>query len=186
MLVLLAGIGYLGHQSWKLTQEMRWLLRADALPHYSEGRIAALEQAFAVESRNFETAYNIGEELRLKSWNGGEGYQKVTRRAMDWFERSIDLNPYDPYGSLRFGMCLHWLGRHQEAGRYFLHALELDPNSYYTRAHVGWHYAQVGEWDKVHEWMNRSLEMKGDGQNTVAWSYIHIANAKLAERPVSK
>jgi O-antigen ligase len=186
MAVLLAGIGYLGHQSWKLTEEMRWLLRAEPLPHYSEGRIAALEQAFAAESRNFETAYNIGEELRLKGWNGGEGYEKITRRAMDWFERSSELNPYDAYASLRYGMCLHWLRRPEEAGRYFFRALELDPNSYYTRAHMGWHYAQIGEWDKVREWMTRSLELKGDGQNTVAWSYLLIAEAKLAEPAVSK
>jgi O-antigen ligase len=186
MMVLLAGVGYLGHQSWKLTQEMRWLVRAEALPHYSDGRIAALEQAFAAEGRNFETAYNIGEQLRLKGWNGGDGYEKITRRAMDWFERSIELNPHDPYGWMRYGMCLHWLRRHDEARRYFQRALEVDPNSYYTRAHMGWHYAQTGEWEKVREWMIRSLELNGDPQNTIAWSYLVMAEAKLAERPVSK
>jgi O-antigen ligase len=186
MLVLVAVIGYLGYQSWRLTHEMRWLVRAEALPYYSEGRIAALEQAFAAESSNFETAYNIGEELRLKSWNGGEGYERITGRAMDWFERSMELNPYDPYGWLRYGMCLHWLRRHEEAGRFFERALELDPNSYYTRAHMGWHYAQVGQWDKVLQWMNRSLELKGDANNTIAWSYHGIAMAKVAEGAVSK
>lgn len=186
MAVLLAGIAYLSYESWHRTQETRWLLRAEQLPEYSDARIAALERAFAIDDKNFETAYDIGERLRLKGWDGWEGYETLTRRAMEWFERSSKLNPYDPNPSMRYGMCLHWLRRHEEAGPYFHRALDLDPNSYYTRAHMGWHFAQLGEWDKVKAWMVKSLQMQSDRRNTIAWSYLLIAERKLSEERVSK
>jgi tetratricopeptide (TPR) repeat protein len=186
MIVLAAGTGYLGHQTWQGTREMRWLSTAERHPHYSAARISALERAFAVDKSNYETAYDIGEELRLKSWNGGDGYEQITRRAMDWFQASMQLNPYYPYGSMRYGMCLHWLRRREEAARYFQRAIELDPNSYYTRAHMGWHFAQLGEWEKARDWMHRSLEMKSDASNTIARSYYFMALQKLAEQGVPK
>jgi len=186
MMVLAAGIGYLGYQTWKRSREIGWLSAAERHPHYSTARIGALERAFAVDKSNFETAYDIGEELRLKSWNGGEGYEQITHRAMDWFERSMQLNPHDPYGAMRYGMCLHWLRRREEAAPYFQRAIELDPNSYYTRAHMGWHFAQLGEWDKVKNWMYRSMEMKTDESNTIARSYYFMAVEKLAEQTVPK
>jgi O-antigen ligase len=186
LIILLAGLGYLGHETWQRTREIGWLVRAERLPEYSDARIAALEEAYAIDNRNFETAYDIGERLRLKSWNGEEGYETIARGAMDWFRRSMALNPHDPYPSMRLGMCLHWLRRHDQAAPYFRRAIELDPNSYYTRAHMGWHYAQLGQWDKVKDWMWRSLELDGGARNTIAWSYYLIALQKLAEKPVSK
>lgn len=186
VIVLATGIAYLGYQTWQRTREVRWLSAAERHPHYSAARISALERAFAAAKNNFETAYDIGEELRLKSWNGGDGYEQITRRAMDWFQRSMQLNPHYPYGSMRYGMCLHWLRRREEAAPYFQRAIELDPNSYYTRAHMGWHFAQLGEWDKAKDWMHRSLEMKSDASNTIARSYYFMALQKLTEQSVPK
>lgn len=151
MIVLIAGIGWLGYQTWQRTSEIRRLLDAERYPHQSPARIGALELAFAIDPRNFETAYDIGEELRLKSWNGQHGYEPITRRAMDWFQRSTELNPWHPYPWMRYGMCLHWLRRPEEVAPYFQRAIELDPNSYYTRAHMGWHFAQLGQWPKTRD-----------------------------------
>jgi tetratricopeptide (TPR) repeat protein len=135
---------------------------------------------------NHETVYDLGEDLRLQSWRGAPGYEALASRAMEWFERGMALNPYDPYPPLRYGMSLHWLGRHGEAKPYFDRALKLDPNSYYTRAHMGWHYAQLGEWQKVKDAMDHSLYMKGDPHNTIAWQYLFIALDRLKEQPASK
>ena len=97
------------------------------------------------------------------------------------FVLNIALNRYDPYGYLRYGMCLDWLGRHDEAAAYYDRALSLDPNSYYMRAHMGWHYAQLGDWKNVKLWMERSLELKSDPGNVIAWAYHQMAFWKLAE-----
>jgi O-antigen ligase len=181
MLVLAAGIWYLGQQTWKRTREVRWLVRVEEAPQSSEARITALKRAFAIDNRNFETAYDIGEQFRLKSWAGGDDYREMADQAMGWFQRSIALNRYDPYGYLRYGMCLDWLRRHDEAAAYFDRALSLDPNSYYMRAHMGWHYAQLRDWKNVKLWMEKSLELKSDPGNVIAWAYHQMAFWKLAE-----
>jgi O-antigen ligase len=185
MLVLVAGIAYLGLQTNKRTLEVGILAKAERLKPGSTAQTDLYKKAFALEPTNFEAAYAIGEHYRLRAWRGLEGHAALTTNAMAWFTRSMQLNPYDPYGPLRYGMCLDWLGKHDDALPYYERALQLDPNSYYTRAHMGWHYAQLADWPKVLEWMNRSLQMRGDAANTVAWQYIFIAEARIRE-PAAK
>jgi O-antigen ligase len=184
--VLLAGIAYLGYETWHRSRELKWLVRAEQLTPVSSKQTEAYENALAIEGRNYETAYNIGENYRLQAWRGEEGYDLLARKAMDWFERSMELNPYDPYGPLRYGMCLDWLRRHDEALPYYERAVALDPNSYYTRAHMGWHYVQVGDWSKVKEWMYQSARMFSDERNVLAYFYLRMARARLEEAAVSK
>ena len=186
MTVLLAGIAYLGCGAWHRSHELKWLLRAEQLTPVSSMQTEAYEKALAVDSGNYETPYNIGENYRLQAWRGEDGYELLARKAMDWFERSMDLNPHDPYGPLRYGMCLDWLRRHDEALPYYQRAIALDPNSYYTRAHMGWHYVQVGDWPKVEHWMHQSARMFSDERNVLAYFYLRMAQAKQAEGAVSK
>ena len=185
MLVLLAGIAWLGQQTLARTREVPLLAKAEGLKPGSTAQTDLYHKAFTLEPTNFEAAYNIGEHYRLQAWRGLEGHDALTTNAMAWFTRSMQLNPYDPYGPLRYAMCLDWLGKHDDALPYYERALELDPNSYYTRAHMGWHYAQLGDWPKVLEWMNRSLQMRSDPANTVAWQYIFIAEARIREPALS-
>lgn len=145
-------------------------------------RLAALQKAHAVEPTNFETTYAIGEALRLRSWQGNEDYRMWARLAMDWFVRSWELNPYDGYNYLRYGMCLHWLGRHGAAIPYFQRADRLDPNSYYMAAHLGWHYVQLGDYGTARKWFERSLNLQSK-DNPIASAYMEIVNNKLAEPP---
>ncbi|MCI0748325.1 MAG: O-antigen ligase family protein, partial [Verrucomicrobia subdivision 3 bacterium] len=173
ILLLLGAIGALGYQTWRGTREQRWLTAAENHPHYSTARLAAWEQAFAVEPKNFETAYNIGETLRLQSWHGAEGYEHLTAQAMEWFAKASALNPRDPYSPMRYGMCLHWLRRHDEAAPYFHRAIQLDPNSYYVTAHMGWHHIQLREWDRAKFWMEESFRLLWDGNN-IARTYYPI------------
>ena len=186
MIALLAGIAYLGQQTWKRTEEVRRLVRAEEAPQLSDSRMEALKRAFARDGRNFETAYDIGEQLRLRSWQGGDDYRELAQEAMKWFERGMALNQYDPYSLLRYGMCLDWLRQHDEARPYFERALALDPNSYYMRAHMGWHYAQIGDWAAVKTWMFKSAQMKSDEENVVAYAYLRMAERKLAETNLPK
>lgn len=181
MLILLTGIAYLGDQAWQRTGELKHLVKAQTLRPASTAQTDAYQRAFALEPTNFEAAYNIAENYRLDGWRGLDGYQTLTTNAMFWFQRAMDLNPYDPYPPMRYAMCLHWLGQHDAALPYFQRALALDPNSYYTRAHMGWHYAQLADWPKVLEWMNNSLKMRSDIGNVVAWQYIFIAEARRRE-----
>jgi len=99
---------------------------------------------------------------------------------MEWFQRAMRLNPYDSYSYLRYGMCLDWLGKHEDAEPYYQQALKLDPNSYYVSAHQGWHLIQKGDYAGAKRWFERSLELK-PADNRIASSYLSIISRRLAE-----
>jgi O-antigen ligase len=179
-LALVAGVAYLSCQGWRRGHEAVWLARAELLPNFSTQRAAALKTAFEYEPMNFETAYNIGEAFRVQSFDGGQNYEDLAKTAMQWYARSMKLNPHDGYNFLRYGMCLDWLEKHDEAGPYFNRADALDPNSYYTAANIGWHYVQAGNYAAARPWLERSLRLEWQG-NDVARFYLDIAERKLVE-----
>jgi hypothetical protein len=176
--VLLAGIGYLGAQTWKHTAEVAYLNRAVG----NDNAVENLQAAFYAEPRNAETAYRLGETLRLQSWEGGDDYRQVAQSAIQWFDTAMKLNPYDAYSAVRKGMCLHWLGKHGEAGPFFERALKLDPNGYYTAAHMGWHFVQLEDWLKAKEWFQKSLALNST-RNPIATAYLEIVERKLEAGP---
>ena len=104
---------------------------------------------------------------------------------MKRYARGMELDRYDGYNYLRFGMCLDWLDRHDEAEPYFDRANALDPNGYYTAAHVGWHYVQAGDYSAARTWLERSLRLHWQ-ENVTASSYLNIAERKLIENASSQ
>ena len=159
-LALVAGVAYLSCQGWRRGHEAVWLARAEQSPVYSPAQAANLKKAFDVEPMNFETAYNIGEAYRMQSFDGGQNYEDLAKTAMQWYARGMKLNPHDGYNYLRYGMCLDWLEKHDEAGPYFNRADALDPNGYYTAANIGWHYVQAGDYAAARPWLERSLRLE--------------------------
>jgi len=178
-LVLGGGIFFLGKLTLVHSAEARWLARAASAPANSASYVDALQKAFAADSKNFDTAYSIGEALRLQSWQGGEDFRQLAEDAIQWFQRAASLNPYDPYPLMRQGMCLHWLGRHKEAAPLFEKAFSLDPHSYYAHAHLGWHHTQLKDWEKAKECFQTSLALNST-HNPIATSYLKIVEQKLA------
>jgi len=184
MIILIAGLAYLTPQAWKRTSESYWLAKAIAKPETAKSQLAALNNAWKSEDRNFETAYQIGEALRLQSWQGLNGYQAQAKEAITWFEKSAALNQYNPHPLLRHGMCLDWLGEYEAAGAYFKKAEALDPNSYYTEAHVGWHYFQIEDYATAKKRLERSLSLFANEKlNPIPYSYLKLVDEKLKETP---
>jgi O-antigen ligase len=179
-LALIAGVAYLSCQGWRRGHEAVWLARAEQLPNFSTQRAAALNTAFEFEPMNFETAYNSGECFRTQSFDGGHNYEDLAKTAMQWYARGMKLNPHDGYNYLRYGMCLDWLDKHDEAGLYFNRADAFDPNGYYTAANVGWHYVQVGNYAAARPWLERSLRLDWNG-NDMASFYLDTVERKLVE-----
>jgi O-antigen ligase len=155
-LVCLAGAFYLGRETWKRGTEYAWLSRARRSTTLVE-KLTALKAAYAVEPQNFETTYEIGETLRLASWEGVGNYREQAAEAITWFERGTRLNPFDPYNFMGWGMCLHWLDHPDQAGAYFQKALDLDPRNYYIQGHLGWHYFQLGDLDQAEAWFKKAV-----------------------------
>jgi tetratricopeptide (TPR) repeat protein len=142
-----------------------------------------LERAFAVEPRNFQTAYSLGGTNRILSQETGD--DAPANKAIEWYARGIQNNPYDGYNYLRSGMCLDWLQRYDESEAYFNKADELDPNRYYTAAHIGRHYVESGNFAAARPWLERSLRLEWR-DNMIATSYLAIANARLLEAATNR
>jgi O-antigen ligase len=178
--VLAAGLVYLGYQEIHRARELVWLRRAEQKSNSAPEQAAALENAFAIEPKNFETAYAIGQVYQSQSWAGAGEYREQAEKAMRWFERGWKLNPFDPYNYLHYGMCLDWTGRRTESWPYYEKAVERDPNGYYMTAFVGWHYVQTGDYAAARTWFERSRRLEWS-ENTIADTYLPALNQKMLD-----
>lgn len=184
-LMLVALIGYLGWQAWRGTREGLFLKAVRKAVYASKQHQDLLTAAFSVENKNWETAYRLGEALRLRSFQSPPGYQAFAEESLPWFEASARLNRFDPLPLLRAGMSLDWLERHFEAADKFRQASEIDPTGYYTRALNGWHCFQIGEYQQAREWLLASLKVRGL-DNPIANSYLKLIDEKLASKASSR
>ena len=177
-LLLGTGLVYLGMQTWRLAREQWWLGQAERQAVTSPQREPLLKAAFAIEPMNFNTAYDVGQTLRFRSFAGPDDWQVLAEEAVTWYQRSARLNPLDPYPPARQGMCLDWLKRTNEALVCFRQALALDPNEPYMRAAMGWHYFQVGDYEQARVWLRKSREIDWKN-NPLADVYLELTEQKL-------
>jgi hypothetical protein len=161
----------IGYQAQKSCREQRLL--DSAATQSGPQKIATLKAAFALEPTNFDTAFWIGESYRLWSWDGGDDYKELAESAMSWFKKASDLNRFEPFSLISFGMCLDWLKQYEAAEPYYRGALALDPNNYYVFGHLGWHFFQAGDYEKSKEYFIRSWELNHEN-NPMAASYLQI------------
>jgi O-antigen ligase len=180
-LLLIAPAGWIGHQGIVRAHEHAWLSRAGSERRITPNRLHALEQAAKIQPANFETAYALGESYRRLAWEGDSGYQQHARSAIEWFQRAIDLNPFDPYPRARLGMCLDWLGEHDAAAPYYEAAAPLDSDNHYLANLIGWHHVQTGDWISAKRWFEHSLEIKW-WANWTADRYLRIVNQQIANQ----
>ena len=179
-LALVGGLYYLVPQGLTRTREIAALRRAEKLTDGTPAKIAALQEAFAREPKNSETAAILAEQLRGLAWIGGDDYEARTREALAWFQRAAALNKWDVNAQLGSGMCLDWIGRHDEAQPFFVRALELDPTYYHPRAMMGWHYFQVENYEQAQKWFAESLQVNWMS-NPLARVYLDLAVKRQAE-----
>jgi O-antigen ligase len=178
--LVLAGLVYLGAQTWRQAAESVWLGRASLASFRSPAQVAGFKRAFDVEPRNAETALAIGEALWTQSGEGGTNYRALATEAMTWFARSSQLNRWDPRPELDYGACLDWLERKTESGPFFSRAEQLDPNNYFTVATIGKHYADLGDYAAAKPWFERSLRLVAK-DNLIASNYLDISQRRLME-----
>jgi O-antigen ligase len=183
--ILAGGLAWMGWQEVVRARQYVWLRGAQSAPRLSLQRVACLEQAFAADPKDFELAYEIGEAYRLWSWDGYGDPDLMAAKAIDWYARALQLNPYDAYSHLRTGMCLDLLGQFAKAEPSFRQAEALDPAGYFTLAHIGWHFVQTGDYAAARPWLERSLHLQ-PRSNDVATAYLKITQEKLAERARSR
>jgi Tfp pilus assembly protein PilF len=77
-------------------------------------------------------------------------------------------------------MCLDQIGEHDQAFAYFDRANQMDPNSYFNDAYMGWHYIQTGDYAAARVWLMRSHQMEWQ-DNVLADSNLQIAQDRMLE-----
>jgi tetratricopeptide (TPR) repeat protein len=180
-IMLAIALFFLSSQTVRSERESLSLARAKRAEPASPEQIAALEKAFAADKKNSDTARAIGEAFRQQSWQGIGDSEEQAREAMKWFQQAIALNPYDDASVLRCGMCLDRVfGRHDEAFVYFNRAVEMDPNSYFNNAYMGWHYVQTGDNAAARPWFLRSRRMEWK-ENPIADTYLKLVDDRMME-----
>jgi hypothetical protein len=187
-IVLVAGAAYIGTQAVRRATEFVWLQRAQRSPSFSPQQVSALKKAIAIEPKNAQTAYALGQALQRQSQEGGEYYQgqagvdyrQLAKEAMDWFEKAMALNRWDSRSYAGYGWCLDWLDRSAEASAYFTKAEELDPNNYYNLNAIGLHYVHLGDYAAAKPWFERSARLEWRG-NDIAVNYIALLESRLLE-----
>ncbi len=177
----LAAIVYLGLQAGRRFAEEQWLTRAGRARTAPE-QFEALQEAHLVEPANAETVQKIGEIYRLVSWEGGDHWRAMAETAMKWFALGRQLNPWESYNFIHYGMCLDWLGEPARAAAYFQQAEQLDPNSYYVALMTGWHAMQAGDYAEARARLTRALRIKWYDQELVRMAdhYLVIINRLTA------
>ncbi len=183
--VLVAGGCVFVFTGWRAAWEDYWLRRAAHEEELSAPRLADLKKAFAIEPKNFNTTYAIGEWYRNHSFlNMGQDPDALAAEAMKWYRMGMKLDPYDGYNWLRHGMCLDWIAgdgpTQEDTAPYYKRADELDPNGYYMSANIGWHYAQRGDNAAARTWFERSIRLNLE-QNDIATNYLPIVEQRLEE-----
>lgn len=182
--VLLTSGLYLGYEGRRHATEYAWLQRAARAPNFSTAQAECLQNAFAADPMNADTACAIGEAFRMQSSGGDNSYPQLAEKAMEWFSRSIKLNPWGGYSHLSpwagYGWCLDWLGRFDQAERYFQRADELNPNNYFITVHVGLHYLQLGNSAAANPWFERSLRLNLKDKE-LARNYLEIVTRRMLE-----
>jgi O-antigen ligase len=183
-LILLAGVVYLGHQGWNHATEYVWWIRAARAPSFSPAQAACLQKAFLADPMNADTACAIGDAFRIQSSEGGSNYAQLAEQAIQWYDRSIKVNPWGGYTLLSpwagYGWCLDWLGRSDKSAWYFQHADELDPNNYFVADYIGLHYLELRDFAAAKPWFERSIRLQ-DQYNAMARSYLPIVTARMLE-----
>ena len=177
---VLLTLGFLATQGERRSREDFWLQHAARAEDFSALQSRAWLGALAVEPNNFETTYALGEVRRIQSMEAPRNYAELAQQAIAWYERGMKLNPHDGNNWLRRGMCRDWLEQHDAAAADFARAEALDPNGYYTVAHVGWHHVQTGNYAVARDYFERSLRLDYV-YNSMARTYLGITERKLRE-----
>jgi tetratricopeptide (TPR) repeat protein len=178
-LFLLAAIVYLVPQSWCLAQESYWKGKGEDSQELSDPeRLEVLEKAFAVEPRNYQTAYEMG-EIYCNLWDMEENDTNNVQKAINAYEQSIALNRYFPFSYVNLASIHDLLLDHDKAMPLYEKALQVDPSGSITLGYMGWHYVKLEEWEKSKEWFDRAVRLNWG--NTMARNYRDIVNKRITE-----
>ncbi len=137
--------------------ESFWLWQAQTDLASWDQVLLDLKKAHAADPTNAETDMSLGENYRLISLQAAPGYEAKAQESIFWFTKAMELNPFDAVAPLRRGMCLDWLGRTHEAGRFFDLAVSRDSHNAYIATEMGRHFVALRDYQTAIHWFQHSI-----------------------------
>lgn len=177
---IIMAMAWLGREGTSRTREAYWLSRAADETDSWNDRLTALEKVYEAEPSDFANSYNLGEYYRLASFEGNPGYEKQAAQAMQWYAKSMALNPLDAYVPMRYGQCLDWIGQTNQASGYFDKAEKMDPNNIHVAYYLGRHCVELGDFEGAKRWFQRSMDLHWT--DFAYWSLRQL-NERLESQP---
>jgi len=182
-LILLGGLAEFASAEWRGVRVVQCWRSQNATKPYTFERIEALKKTWAADNKDFQTAFDIGECYKAKSFlSESADPSALAREAIAWYRKCMDLDPYYADAWTRSGMCLDWIDEEPDTSRFYLKANALDPNGWFTTANTGWHYAHVGDYAAARTWFERSAILEWDpAQNSIAPDWLPVVERRLQE-----
>ena len=184
-IVLIGTAAYLGAQLLKVGRQT-YVLSKYVDPISFEDRVALLRRAYQIDPMNSTVTLELGEQLRKYGWKVNEGAEKHVRESIPWFEKGVQLNPWNPFNYMNLGMCYHWFNDHAKATDYFEKAISLDPRGYYMLGMYGWHKLQLGDLEGAQKHLKDSVTYAWNVENRDARVLLEVVERRLAEKAASR
>ena len=166
----LAALAWMVPATANVAREGIFLNRADSARAITPELIADLASAATIAPDNASTAFRIGENQRRLSFDGGQDWRTLGNAALQWFERSVALNPHDARARLTLARTRYWVGDTNAAAADFEAALKLGPNDPELANYVAWNFLTRGRTNEASALIDRSLRWNPWG-NWVAKHY---------------
>jgi hypothetical protein len=177
ILILAAG-STLAWASWNADRESWWLTRTERAEVITDSFLNSLVRASQAAPDNARTAYEIGENLRRLSFDGGRGWKELGKRSAEWLNRSAELNPYNARTRIDLARTRHWIGDTNGAAADFDLALKLGTNDVTVANYVAWNWLERGRTNEARALLDLSLSWDPWGN----WMAKHY-RSKLPDPP---
>jgi O-antigen ligase len=170
--------GFLGVRGVQAGTEFYWVNQSLNPKATWDQEVAGLKKAHEIDPRNYLTLYELGECYRGRALQGDPGNEALAAQAMDYYKAAMNLNHYDSWSPMRYGMCLDWLDRSQEANPYFTKTLTLRPNNSTLEFYLGRHSMEVGNYPLAKMWFEYADW--AHPPSDLAKSYLKVVEERLA------
>jgi tetratricopeptide (TPR) repeat protein len=146
----------------------------------NEEAIAYYNKAIALDPQSHIPYNGIGEVYRDNV--------KDMAKAMDWYKKTLAINPKERKGNFGMGYCLNSTQRFNEAIPYLKTAIENEKDYIAAHTELGYSYYKTGNFTEALVNLNKSISLNPNGANPYYYAtlvYLEQKNKTKAQEMVN-
>ncbi|HEX2629052.1 MAG TPA: tetratricopeptide repeat protein, partial [Chitinophagaceae bacterium] len=155
---------------------------------YAKSRMRQDDDAIA----NYKKAIELDPKSHI-GYNGiGEvyrDYKKDINEAMNWYKKSLEINPTERKASFGMGYCLNSQGKYSDAIGYLKTAIEKEPTYTAAFVEIGYAYYMTDRGEDAITNLNKALSLNSANENAryyLTLVYIGKKNKVMAQQMVDE